>query len=90
MEMLLSLPWWILLIGSVVPYIIKRRRTQHMQSLILSALAWRFELQWRRGSCSWSFSLPLVEQIPKSQQLLKIFRSAWLQSVLALLKKIER
>ena len=87
MEMLLSLPWWVLLIASVVPYSIKRRRTQHMQSLMLSALAWCFELQWRRGSCSWSFSLPWVEQLQHSQQLRKAFRSVWIKSVLTLTKK---
>jgi hypothetical protein len=87
MEMLLSLPWWVLLIASVIPYDIKRQRTQHLQSLMLSALAWRFEWQWRKASCSWSFSLPWVEQLQHSQQVHKAFRSAWIQAVLTWVKK---
>ncbi len=89
MEILSLLPWWVLLLASIVPCSIKRGRTQHMQSLVLSALFWRFELQCRRRSYSWSFSLPWIEHLQKSQQILKALRSSWIQSVFTLVKKVQ-
>jgi hypothetical protein len=77
MDMLLHSPWWIWLLVSVVPYSIERRKTPEIQSLVLNALFWNFCIKYQKGHCSWSFSLPWIKQIKRTQQWRTRFISAW-------------
>lgn len=77
MAILFHLPWWILLLLSLVPYSIKRQRAANMQSLAFSALFWQFSFTYQKKQSSWSFSLPLVKRVRRSRSLRKLLASSW-------------
>lgn len=88
MEFLLRMPWWIWLLVSVVPYSIKRQQTPNMQSLVLSALFWQFCIKYQKKHCSWSFSLPWIEQMQRAQHLRTIYISVWTKWVQEWVKQV--
>jgi hypothetical protein len=88
MEMFVHLPWWVWLFMSIVPYSIKRKRTVRMQSLVLSALFWKFSFTYQKRQSSWDFSLPWVKRLRKSRSLRKLLTSSWVTQLKEAMKKV--
>lgn len=54
---------WILIVGGIVPYSIKRYRTKDEQVLSVKALFWRLIIRWKKGQRSWEISIPFIEHL---------------------------
>jgi hypothetical protein len=56
---------WFWLVVGFIPYSIKRQHAKNVQMLSLNALFWRLTIRWRRGTCSWDLSIPLITHLKR-------------------------